>query len=460
MTSMNRLGDYTDAAATSDRLANHGTAPVASDALADLFRTSADLLLTMGCSAEEKAVSLFVPGRIEVLGKHTDYAGGRSLLAAAERGFCLLAVPRIDGLVRIGDGVLGESVEFELSPDLAPGMGHWSNYPMTVARRLSRNFPECRTGLDISFASNLPAAAGMSSSSALMVGTFLAMADINHIESHPGYRENIDSGEALAGYLGCVENGQDFGTLAGDRGVGTFGGSEDHTAMLCARPGQVVRYAYAPVRFEEAIPMPDGYSFAIACSGIAANKTGDAREAYNRASQLATLALEAWNRATGRSDRHLGEVVASGPDAIERMRDVLRRAGHAGAGSQELLDRFEHFVLENVQILPDASDSLRRADLVEFGRHVDRSQFAGETLLKNQVPQTVALTRIARRLGAPAASAFGAGFGGSVWALVDDTGAGNFLDEWASHYREEHPRQSDSCRFLLTGAGPGALRLT
>ncbi|MGH7448520.1 MAG: galactokinase family protein, partial [Longimicrobiales bacterium] len=43
----------------------------------------------------------FVPGRIEVLGKHTDYAGGRSLLAAVHRGFVVAAAPRPDGAVQV-----------------------------------------------------------------------------------------------------------------------------------------------------------------------------------------------------------------------------------------------------------------------------------------------------------------------------------------------------------------------
>jgi galactokinase len=141
------------------------------------------------------------------------------------------------------------------------------------------------------------------------------------------------------------------------------------------------------------------------------------------------------------------------------MREILRRAQNAGADPEDLLDRFEHFLLESEQILPEASDALRIGDLDEFGRLVDRSQSAAEGLLKNQVPETVALAGIARALGARATSAFGAGFGGSVWALVGESEAGNFLEEWASHYRKDHPRQADSCRFLLTGSGPCALRL-
>ena len=48
-------------------------------------------------------LAFFVPGRIEVLGKHTDYAGGRSLLCAVERGFAVLATPRDDAVVRAVD---------------------------------------------------------------------------------------------------------------------------------------------------------------------------------------------------------------------------------------------------------------------------------------------------------------------------------------------------------------------
>src|SRR6185295_19613484 len=52
----------------------------------------------------------FVPGRIEIFGKHTDYVGGRSLLAATPRGFAVVAGPRSDGLVRVVDVRYGDDV--------------------------------------------------------------------------------------------------------------------------------------------------------------------------------------------------------------------------------------------------------------------------------------------------------------------------------------------------------------
>jgi len=100
----------------------------------------------------------FVPGRIEVLGKHTDYAGGRSLLCAAERGMCFVVAPRADDRMRIMDARLGEKVEFSISTSVRAAPGHWSNYPMTMARRLARNFPGPLKGVDIGLAGDLPLA--------------------------------------------------------------------------------------------------------------------------------------------------------------------------------------------------------------------------------------------------------------------------------------------------------------
>jgi len=184
-----------------------------------------------------------VPGRIEVLGKHTDYAGGRSIVAAAERGFCVVAAPPDDAGLRVVDAARPEETLFQFDANLAPNTGHWSNYPMTVARRLAQNFPTAREGADIAFASDLPRAAGMSSSSALMIAIALVLIERNGLCSAPQWGANVGSLTDLAGYLATIENGQTFGALAGDRGVGTFGGSEDHTASLPCRAGHVSQYA-------------------------------------------------------------------------------------------------------------------------------------------------------------------------------------------------------------------------
>ena len=161
------------------RLAAHGMSPSEAESKGRLF-AAAEARLRERCNGlASEPYRVFVPGRIEVLGKHTDYAGGRSLLACVERGFSIVALPREDGGISVEDVTSGERATLPLHPDLRPTVGNWSNYPMTVARRLARNFPGLDRGADIVFASDLPQAAGMSSSSAMMIGIFKVLAHVN-----------------------------------------------------------------------------------------------------------------------------------------------------------------------------------------------------------------------------------------------------------------------------------------
>ncbi len=97
-----------------------------------------------------------------------------------------------------------------------------------------------------------------------------------------------------------MENGQPYGALAGDRGVGTFGGSEDHAAITCSEAGHVGHFEFCPVRRVASLPVPAGHVFAVGASGVVAVKTGNARERYNLASTLVSELLERWRAETGR----------------------------------------------------------------------------------------------------------------------------------------------------------------
>jgi len=460
MIELSYLGDLTDSDGLAVQLSTTGLNLSACRSKAELFaKAAAALAVTGEPGRAETPLAFFVPGRIEVLGKHTDYAGGRTMVAAAEQGFCLAALPRDDRQIVVIDARSGETVVFHADPELKPTTGSWSNYPMTVARRVARNFPGATCGVDLALASDLPPAAGMSSSSALMVGVFLVLAEVNQLAARDEYWHNIGNKTDLAGYLGTIENGQSFGTLEGDRGVGTFGGSEDHTAILCAEPNRISQYAYCPVEFEKMLPVPAGHLFAIAASGVAAEKTGAALEKYNRASRLTSALVELWRRETGRSDLHLAAALGSSPDAPERLKSLVETADPGEFDRTALAARLEHFMIESGQIVPKAGDALAGGDLRAFGRLVDRSQQAAEKLLGNQVPETVFLAASARRLGAAAASAFGAGFGGSVWALIETAKADDFLAAWADQYRSEFPQHASLARFFITGAGPAAFRV-
>lgn len=436
-----------------------GMSTEASSAKAARLEELARQLRMLRGGAVQGPYALFVPGRLEFLGKHTDYAGGRSITCAIERGICMVAVPRADAQVRMVDTKRESTAAFALSAELEPTRGHWSNFPMTVVRRIARDFPGAHRGADIAFASDLPRASGMSSSSAFVVATFFALAQANALWHRDDYQRAIYSREDLAGYVAAIESGASFGTFSGGSGVGTHGGSEDHVAILCSRAGCLRQYSYSPVRFERQIPLPEGLVFAIAVSGVRADKTGDARDAYNRASGAARRILELWRKATGRRDNSLAAALASDGDATERFREILRESHDTEYPAALLEDRLEQFVRESEQIVPAAADAFGRSDYGRLGEMVDRSQSLAEKLLGNQVPETVELARTARQLGAVAASAFGAGFGGSVWALVRCGNAQGFRAEWASLYHEKFPERAEASEFFLSRPGPGLVEL-
>ena len=408
--------------------------------------------------AENHRWSIWVPGRIEVLGKHTDYAGGRSLVCALERGFCVQVAPRRDSVVRAISLDKREVFETSLVSPIVGEPATWTQYIATVVSRLSTNFERVHRGADIVYAADLPPDAGMSSSSALVVATFIALSKANDLRSNTVFRSVISSGEELAAYLGAVENGRSFRHLGaeGDGGVGTFGGNQDHTAILCAEPNALARYAWDPVKREGLHSIPPGFVFALASSGVHAPKSGAARAKYNRVSLAARKLVELWNKDTGRDDHMLGSVIGTVDGSADRIRALAARYRGKDFTATYLKGRLEQFIEETFEIIPAAADALQRESLTEFGLVVDHSMRLAESFLGNQVAETVTLQRSARELGAVAASAFGAGFGGAVWALVPEADGDAFLTRWSENYRKRHRRPAKEAVFFLSRAGPHA----
>lgn len=394
-----------------------------------------------------------VPGRIEIFGKHTDYAGGRSLLAAVPRGFVVASRARADQRVRVIDARHGDSVVIDIE-DAARQWRGWGNYVAVTARRLARNFPGAALGTDIAIASDLPRAAGLSSSSALVVAIALALIRRAGLETREEWLRGISSVEDLAWYLGCVENGLTFQSLAGAEGVGTHGGSQDHTAILACRPGYVSHYSFMPVRAHGEAAMPSEWRFVVASSGVHADKAGAVRDRYNRASLAVRALLEIWNETAALPAASLASALDSAPDAEDRLRHALARTDRPGFTMEDLERRLSQFVRETARV-PLAAAAFASADRAGLEALTRASQQDAERLLGNQIPETVALATLAYDEGAFAASAFGAGFGGSVWALVPAADADTFGQTWMRRYRDLFPFR-DAAEWFSAAPGPGA----
>ena len=268
--------------------------------------------------------------------------------------------------------------------------------------------------MSLELSSDLPEGAGLSSSSALVVVAAQALADANEMEGDARWVEHMPETLARAAYFAAMETGEPFGPFPGEPGVGVRGGAQDHVAIMNAAAGQVRQFSYLPPTFERSIDWPRDFTIAIADSGVRAIKTANAQEAYNRLSD----AMRGYNR--------------------RPQREVL----------PALAARVAQFREESDTLVPGVGDALRDRDFTVLGALVDRSQQLAEQVLGNQVPETIFLAREARAQGAVAASAFGAGFGGAVWAMVRATDAERFMRTWHEHYAKAFPERSG--RIVMT----------
>jgi galactokinase len=193
------------------------------------------------------------------------------------------------------------------------------------------------------------------------------------------------------------------------------------------------------------VSVPAGWTFVIATSGVVAEKTGAARERYNDASRQVARLLQLWN-AHQAPAASLADALATSSDAAAQLRQVIQEP--------VLNDRLSHFIAEDARV-EAAATAIADADLPTLSRLAEASQDDAERLLGNQVEETRALVRLARATGAAAATSFGAGFGGSVWALVAGAEAPRFAREWTTAYCHAHPELARHVEVFVTRGAQG-----
>ena len=115
-----------------------------------------------------------------------DYGGGRSLTCAVEFALHATARPIEARMLRVGRDRSSDVVDVPISPAAAPTRARWSTYVAAVARRIGRDFPSAAGGVDVRLASNLPPAAGLSSSTALTIALARAVVDATGLAANEG----------------------------------------------------------------------------------------------------------------------------------------------------------------------------------------------------------------------------------------------------------------------------------
>lgn len=374
------------------------------------------------------------PGRVNLIGEHVDYCGLPVLPMAIQRGVRLTFRPRGDTLVKLVNADPAfEPVSFSAQDQIAPeAAGHWGNYPRAGAQALSRRFGRLN-GLDAVVSSDVPVAAGLSSSSALVVAVGLALAHLNEIQVG-----RLELAEILA---------------RGERYVGVRGGGMDQAIALTAEPGTARRIDFRPLATTP-IPVPDTWRFVVASSLIPAAKSDQAREAYNDRTLACEQALELVGRhvspeqppTTYRDllDLRTREVL------LEEAREVL---------DPVLLRRFRHVITEAARV-DEAESALQRHDLAGFGELVNGSHRSLRDDYEVSTPELDELVGLAREAGAAGARLTGAGFGGSVLAVCGAEAAPEVLAHLEDGYyrSRSYPGRLEEHLFTAEASGGATVR--
>jgi N-acetylgalactosamine kinase len=404
------------------------------------------------------------PGRVNLIGEHTDYNGLPVLPMAINRDILVAGSARADNQVRLKNvDKLYPDRQYEITAQIPPfDKGDWGNYSKAGVQTildylgsegLSSEKRLC--GMNLLVYGDLPATGGLSSSSALVVANALAALYLNQL-----WLEKFQLADLLA---------------KGERYVGTEGGGMDQAASLLAERDQALKIDFFPLRVKP-VPLPAGYKVIVVNSLIKAEKTQGSMDDYNRRPRecrmivaLINRALQEWKGENCRIerladlekfilkdpqiraiiDRALGNDKADLPEIGRRLRrsvaeveaDFLTlrdgRVLSQPPGGFPLRQRFRH-VISEAQRVEEAVLALENHEVNRLGELMVQSHSSCTRDFEISCPELDALVQIARESGAVGARLTGAGFGGCVVAFVEDSRVDGFIQRVGREYFQEY----------------------
>ena len=322
------------------------------------------------------------PGRVNLIGEHTDYNDGFVLPMAIGRAAVVVFRPRADRVLRGHSVTFGETKELALDDLAAPGGSDWMSYVAGVAWAFATAGLETR-GLDFVLDGDVPVGAGLSSSAAVELATARALAAAPDLAWDP---------VAMAKLGQKAENGY----------VGMNCGIMDQFASAACEEGKALLLDCRSLE-TRAVPVPAG-------AAVVVMDTGARR----------TLAGSAYNDRRAACERVVAELARTQRE-VKALRDVSPSQLEAARTALDPVDyrRASHVVPENRRPL-ELAEALRRGDLVHAGRLMNDSHFSLRDLYEVSCEELDLVTEIAREQpSCYGARMTGAGFGGCAVALVD-----------------------------------------
>ena len=337
------------------------------------------------------------PGRVNLIGEHTDYAEGFVMPAAIDFATLAGISPRSDGKIVIYSENYEEEKSFEAAALPAKAGKHWSDYPIGVVAILTgegNKFP----GFSLSLWGDVPLGSGLSSSAALEVVTALAVTSLIRV-SYPG--------PVLARLCQRVENefvGANCGIM--DQFI-SANGKKDHALLLDCRD---LSFKLAPI--------PANVALVIANTMVKHSIAGGDYPTRRRESEAACAVINS----------HRGNV----PFLRDATLEDLEKWGHEMAPKS--LMRARHVISENLRTVA-CEKALEKGDLKEVGRLMTEAHWSYSKDFEGSCAEADAMVELAQDLpGLIGARLTGGGFGGCTINLVEQSQAKAFAEELGKRY--------------------------
>lgn len=365
----------------------------------------------------------FAPGRVNLIGEHTDYNGGHVFPCALTIGTYGVVRKREDRVLRFYSmnfeqlGVITSSLD-DLKPDPA---ADWTNYPKGVIWAFGEKGMEITQGMDLLLYGNIPNGSGLSSSASVEVLTGYILKDL--------YGCDVTNQDiALIGqYSENKFNGVNCGIM--DQFAIAMG-KKDHAIFLDTA---TLEYTYAPIVLEDA-------KIVISCSN---KKRGLGDSKYNERRAECEKALEELQQYAGISS--LGDL---SEEEFEKYKGAIK--------DEDRRKRAKHAVYENQRTI-HAVEALKNGDLEQFGKLMNESHVS----LRDDYEVTgIELDTLAEEAwkvdGVIGSRMTGAGFGGCSVSIVKNDAVDTFIEQVGKAYLEKIGYAAD---FYVVEIGDGPVRL-
>ena len=331
-----------------------------------------------GYNAEQ---TVFAPGRVNIIGEHTDYNDGFVMPCAINYGMAVSFSKRDDSIWRVYAIDINEQDEFDLSQDFTQSEHKWANYVRGVVKYVQEQCPDFKQGADLVMTSDVPMSSGLSSSAALEISIGKTCQVLG----------NLPLSLAQIALIGQKAENKFVGANCGNMDQLTSAlGQNDHLIMIDCRSLEITP-----------TPVPQGYSIAIINSNVKHDLvTGE----YNSRRQECEQAAKFFG--------------------VKALRDVSPEQFHAHENelkteSELAYKRAKHVVYEDQRVL-DAVQALKANDMVKLGQLMGESHDSMRDDFEITIPEIDYLVELAQvAIGKNGGARMtGGGFGGCIVCLV------------------------------------------